>query len=99
MNEPPPAAMTTTLARKAVPASVAASKPPSTRLERIDALTEVEHRAERLDLLHEAVSEFLAGDHRKRRNVVNWLFGVKLGALSARTVENVHQMRFDVQKP
>ena len=54
--------------------------------------------AEGLDLLHQPVGQFLAGDDRKARNVVDGLLGIELGALPARPVEDVDQMGLEVQK-
>ena len=67
-------------------------------LQRVDALIEMKLRAERLDLLHKLVGQLLAGDHGERGNVVDWLLRVKLGALTARPIENVDQMRLDIDE-
>ena len=53
---------------------------------------------ERLDLLHQPMGQFGAGDDGQRRNVIDRLFRIKLGALAARPVENVDDMAFDVEK-
>ena len=58
----------------------------------------MERRAERLDLLHQAISQSLAGDDRQARNVVDRLFRIALGQLPARTVENVDQMGFEIEE-
>ena len=58
----------------------------------------MELRIERLDLLHQPVDQFLAGDDGQARNVINRLFGIKFGALTARPVQDVDQMAFQVQK-
>ena len=51
------------------------------------------------DLRHQVVGQLLAGDHGKARNVVDRLFRIELGALAARTVENVDEVAFDVEQP
>jgi len=61
-------------------------------------LIEAELGAEWLDLLHELVGQLLARDHSERGNVVDRLLGVKLGALPAGPVENIDQMRLDVDE-
>jgi hypothetical protein len=55
-------------------------------------LLEMEHRLERADLLHQAVDQLLAGAARHRRDVVDRLLRVELGALAADLVEIVDQM-------
>ena len=52
----------------------------------------------RLDLLHETVDELLGTADRQRRNVVNGLFGVQLGALAARMRQRVDHMRADSEQ-
>ena len=100
VNDPPPAATTTTLARNSVPASVVRRKRPSrVPAQRVDPLAEMKLRTERLDLLHQAVGQLLPRDDRQRRNIIDGLFGIKLGALSAGPVENVDDMRLDIEKP
>ena len=69
------------------------------RLERLDHLVEVEGRAEGLDLLDQVVDQTLAGDDRKTRNVVDRLFGIKLGALPADLGQDVDEMGLDVEQP
>ena len=62
-------------------------------------LVQVELRIERLDLLHQALGEALAGDHRDAGNVVDRLLGIQFGALSADLVQDVDQMHLDVEQP
>ena len=66
--------------------------------ERIDALTEMEGRAEGLDLLHEPIGQLLARNFGERRDVVDRLFGVELGALSADLFEDVDDVGAYVEK-
>ena len=61
-------------------------------------LAEMERRAERMDLLHQRVGQALSGDDGQARNVVDRLFRIKLGALPAGPVEDVDQMRLDVEQ-
>ena len=61
-------------------------------LDALHHLAEMEGRLERLDLLHQAVGQPLPGDDRERRNVVDRLFRIELGALAAGLVEDVDQM-------
>ncbi len=56
-------------------------------------------RVERLDLLHQPVGQFLAGDDGQARNVVDRLFRIELGALPARPVEDVDQMALRSSSP
>jgi len=53
---------------------------------------------ERRDLLEQPVGQLLAGDHGQPRDVVDRLLGIELGALSARAIENVDDMRLDVDE-
>src|SRR4051812_20911263 len=62
-------------------------------------LVEMIFRLERLRLVEKAVRQLRTGNDRQRRNVIDRLFRVELGALSARPVENVHDMTFDIEKP
>ena len=59
---------------------------------------EMEGRTERLDLFHQPFGQFLAADDGKTGNVVDRLFRIELGALPARTVEDVDQMGFEIQE-
>ena len=54
---------------------------------------------EGLDLLQEIVGQPLSGDDRQAGNVVDRLFRIKLGALSAGARQDVDQMRADVEQP
>jgi hypothetical protein len=58
----------------------------------------MESGVERLDLLHQGVSQAVSGDERNTRDIVNGLFGVKLGALPADFVENIDEVRFDIEQ-
>jgi hypothetical protein len=58
----------------------------------------MEFRLERLDLLHQRVGQPVAGDVGDAGNVVDRLFGIELGALAADLVEDVDQMRLDVEQ-
>jgi hypothetical protein len=58
----------------------------------------MKHGMEGLDLFHQLVRQLLPRHDGQRRNVIDGLFGIKLGALPARTVENVDQMRPDVEQ-
>ena len=51
-----------------------------------------------LDLLQQRLGEALAGDEGNARNVVDRLFRIEFGALTADLVEDVDQMRLHVQK-
>ncbi len=64
MNEPPPAAITTTLARKVVAGVRRGLEAARHALERIQPLAEVEHRRERLYLFHEPFRKLLASHDR-----------------------------------
>src|SRR5204862_1719583 len=61
-------------------------------------LTEMELRIERLDLFQQTVHQLLAGDDRQAGNVIDRLFRIKFGALTARTVEDIDQVAFEVEK-
>ena len=61
-------------------------------------LSEMELRMEGFDLLHQFVGQFLASDDRKAGNVVNGFLGIKLRTLTARAVEDVHELAFEVEK-
>ena len=98
VNEPPPAAITSTLHSNTVPMSVVSLNASIEALERLDPLAEMELGAERLDLLHEPVGQLLAGHHDDAGDVVDRLLGIELGALAARPVEDVHHMRLDVEQ-
>ncbi len=53
----------------------------------------------RLDLIGQAVAQFLAHDHRNSGNVVNGLVGIKLGQLPAWPVQNVDEMALEIEEP
>src|SRR5690606_30622809 len=59
---------------------------------------EGELRLKGLDLLHQPVHQFLAGDHRPCGNVVDRLFRVEFGALAARPVEDVDEVAFEIEQ-
>src|SRR5262249_52238747 len=67
-------------------------------LDRLDHAVEMELRIERLDLLHQRVDQALCRRVRDARNVVDRLFGIKLGTLPADLVEDVDEMRLDVEQ-
>ena len=58
----------------------------------------MELRVERLDLLHQAVDQFLARHDGQAGNVIDRLFRIKLGALAARTVQDIDEMAFEIQQ-
>ena len=67
-------------------------------LDALHHLVQMERRTERLDLLHELIDQALRRDFRDRRNVVDRLLGIKLGALPADLVEDVDKMSLDVEQ-
>src|SRR5665213_270026 len=67
-------------------------------LQRRHHFAEVERRTERLDLRHQRVAQPVTGDVGDAGNVVDRLFRIKLGALSADFVEDVDEMRLDVEQ-
>ena len=58
----------------------------------------MEHRVERLDLIQQAVGQFLAGDDRQGGNVIDRLFRIKFGALAAGLAEDVDHMGLDIEQ-
>ena len=62
-------------------------------------LAKMKLRVEGLDLRHQLVHQLLAGDDRDAGNVVDRFFGIKLGALAAGAVEDIHQMAFQIEQP
>ena len=58
----------------------------------------MEHGAHRRDLLHQAVDEFLRAADRQRRDVVDRLVGIQLGALAARVLEGVDDVALDAEQ-
>src|SRR6185437_2494669 len=61
-------------------------------------LPEMQLRLERLDLLHQPVHQLLRAADGERRNVVDGLVGVELGALSARVSERIDHMGADAEQ-
>ena len=53
---------------------------------------------ERLDLLEQAVDEFLRAAHRQRRDVVDRLVGIELGALAAGVRERVDDLALHAEQ-
>jgi hypothetical protein len=76
-NEPPPAAITTTLHSNVLPPSVVTRNAGS---------------------LHQRIDQALRRDFRDRRNVVDRLLRIKLGALAADLVEDVDEVALDVEQ-
>ena len=62
-------------------------------------LAEVELGPERLDLLHQPVDQLLGAAHGQRRDVVDGLVRVQLGALPARVLQGVDDVRLDAEQP
>ena len=58
----------------------------------------MELRTERLDLLHELIDQALRGNLRDRRDVVDRLLRIELGALAADLVENIDQVGLHIQE-
>jgi hypothetical protein len=56
-------------------------------------------RREGGNLLQERISQFLPGADRNGGNIIDGFFGVKLGALPARSIKNIHQMAPDAKQP
>ena len=54
--------------------------------------------AERLDLVHQLVGELLPGDHRQAGDVVDGLLRIELRALTAGPIEDVDDMRLNVDE-
>ena len=67
-------------------------------LQGIDALAQMELRTERLDLRQQPVGQLLPGDDRQAGDVVDRLFRIKLGTLPAGLVEDVDDVRLDVEE-
>src|SRR4029078_8641591 len=61
-------------------------------------LAKIESGVERLDLLHQGVSQAVSGDERNTRDIVDGLFRVKLGALPADFVENIDEVGLDIEQ-
>jgi hypothetical protein len=64
----------------------------------IDALAEMEGGAERPDLRHQGVGQPLAGHHGHPGDVVDRLLGIELRALPAGLVQNVDDVRLDIDE-
>src|SRR5687767_1131135 len=62
-------------------------------------LSEMESRLEGLDLLQQPIDELLRAAYRQRRDVVDRLVGIELGALTARMLERVDDVRLDAEQP
>ena len=58
----------------------------------------METGTEGLDLLHQPLGQLLARDDGKSRNIVDRLLGIKLGALAAGTIEDIDDVRLDIEK-
>lgn len=58
----------------------------------------MESGAEWLDLFHQPVGQLLTCDDGQTRNVIDRLLGVELCALPARPVQNVHQVRLEIEQ-
>src|SRR5262249_6974615 len=67
--------------------------------ERGDHLAEMEDGLEWLDLLEQPVSQLLSGADWNAGDVIDGLFGIELGALPARLVENNEDTRFQPRNP
>ena len=63
-----------------------------------DLLSEMEHRLEGLDLLHQAIDELLGTADRQRRDVVDRLVGVELCALAAGCRERIDEVGLDAEQ-
>ena len=91
--------MTTALQSSSVPALVAnAERAILVLLHGGHLLVEVERRAERLDLFHQAIHEVLRVAHRNGRNVVDGLVGVQLRALTAGLRQRVDDVRLQAKQ-
>ena len=67
-------------------------------LQRLGHLPVMENGIERGDLFHQPVGQLLTGTDRQRRNVVDRLLRIELGALAARLVEDVDKMASQIEK-
>ena len=61
-------------------------------------LAQMQRRVERRDLLHQAVDELLGAAGGQRRDVVDRLVGIKLGALAAGRGQRIDQVAADAQE-
>ena len=99
VNEPPPAATTTTLARNCVPASVTSRKRPSSvRCRASMRWLRWNVAPNGLICCQQPVGQLLARHDRQARNVVDRLLRIELGALAADLVEDVDDVRLDVDE-
>ena len=97
---PPPAAMTSTGAVSTVPD--VRGEPPFAVGGLVEArghFAEMEDGLERRNLLHQPVGQLLAGADGQAWDVVDRFLGVELGALAARPVENIDQVRLELGEP
>ena len=91
--------MTTAPASKVVPVAVRTWKRPlSLAGELGDLLAQMKLGVEGLDLLHQPIDQLLGAAHGQRRNVVDRLIRIELGALAARMRERVDDVRADTQQ-
>ena len=98
-NEPPPAAITTTFASNVLPPSVPTRNSGSPIFSSVVTISpRWKVGLERLDLLHQGFGQAVAGDVGDAGNVVDRLFRIKLGALAADLVEDVDQVRLDIEQ-
>ena len=67
-------------------------------VQRGDFLAQVQRRIERHDLLQQPIDEFLGAADGQRRNVVDRLVGIQLGALAARRAERIDDMAAHAQQ-
>ena len=61
-------------------------------------LAQVQFGAEGPDLLQQALDQLLRAAHRQRRDVVDGLVGIELGALAAGRRQRIDHMRLDAQQ-
>src|SRR6185312_11998106 len=64
-----------------------------------DLLPKMKRRVKRLDLLHEPVHELLRTAYGLRRDVVNGLFRIELGALPPGMLQRIDQVGADSEQP
>ena len=63
-----------------------------------DFFSEMEGRAERLDLFHQVFRQFKACIGRNRRNVVNRFVGIQFNALAADSGQGIDDVRLDFEQ-
>ena len=66
--------------------------------QRGDFLAEMQRRIERRDLLQQPVDELLGAADGQRRDVVDRLVGIQLGALAARRAQRIDEVAADTQQ-